>query len=34
MFKEHDIIVLTADIPGEGLEAGDIGTIMSSARGE
>ncbi len=29
MFKEHDVIVLTADIPAEGLEAGDMGTIVS-----
>ena len=28
MFKEHDIVVLTVDIPGDGLEAGDIGTII------
>ncbi len=29
MFKEHDIVALTADIPGEGLVAGDVGTIVS-----
>ena len=28
MFKEHEIIALTADIPEEGLEAGDVGTIV------
>ena len=28
MLKEHDRIVLTCDIPGEGLEAGDVGTIV------
>lgn len=28
MFKEHDIIVLTADIPEDGLESGDVGTIV------
>lgn len=28
MFKEHDIVVLTADLPEEGLEVGDIGTIV------
>ena len=28
MFKEHDIIALTADLPEEGLEVGDIGTIV------
>ena len=26
--KEHDCIVLTAPIPVEGLEAGDVGTII------
>ncbi len=29
MFKEHDIIVLTADLSDEGLKAGDMGTIVS-----
>ena len=29
MFKEHDIIVLTADIPEDGLVAGDVGTVVS-----
>jgi hypothetical protein len=28
MFKEHDRIVLTSDVPEEGLKAGDIGTIV------
>ena len=28
MFKEHDRIVLTTDIPQEGLKAGDVGTIV------
>lgn len=28
MFKEHDIVVLTADLPEEGLEVDDIGTIV------
>lgn len=26
--KEHDCIVLTADLPAEGLQAGDIGTVV------
>jgi hypothetical protein len=26
--KEHDCVVLTADLPGEGLEAGDVGTVV------
>ena len=28
MLKEHDRIVLTRDIPEEGLKAGDVGTIV------
>ena len=29
MLKEHELIVLTADIPGdEDLQAGDVGTII------
>ena len=28
MIKEHDRIVLTDDIPGEGLKAGDVGTVV------
>ena len=28
MFKEHDQIVLTGDLPEEGLKAGDVGTIV------
>ena len=28
MIKEHDRIVLTSDIPGEGLKAGDVGTVV------
>jgi hypothetical protein len=26
--KEHDCVVLTADLPKEGLEAGDVGTVV------
>ncbi len=26
--KEHDRVVLTAPVPAEGLEAGDVGTIV------
>ena len=26
--KEHDCIVLTADLPKEGLKAGDVGTVV------
>ena len=28
MIREHDCIVLTEDIPVEGLQAGDVGTIV------
>ena len=28
MIKEHDCVVLTSDIPDEGLEAGDVGTVV------
>ena len=28
MIKEHDCVVLTSDLPGENLEAGDIGTVV------
>jgi hypothetical protein len=28
MIKEHDCVVLTTNVPGEGLEAGDIGTVV------
>lgn len=29
MLKEHDVVVLTADAPEDGLKAGDVGTIIS-----
>ena len=28
MIKEHDRIVLTAPVPTEGLEVGDVGTVV------
>jgi hypothetical protein len=28
MIKEHDSVVLMEDQPGEGLKAGDIGTVV------
>ena len=28
MIKEHDCVVLTEDVPAEGLKAGDIGTVV------
>ena len=30
---EHDCVVLTADLPSEGLEAGDVGTVVHIHRG-
>jgi hypothetical protein len=30
MIKEHDRIVLKTDIAAEGLEAGDVGTVVHS----
>lgn len=28
MIKEHDVVVLTEDLPKESLKAGDIGTVV------
>ncbi|CAN5390436.1 DUF4926 domain-containing protein [soil metagenome] len=28
MIKEHDRVVLTTSVPDEGLEAGDVGTVV------
>jgi hypothetical protein len=28
MIKEHERVVLTTPLPGEGLEAGDVGTVV------
>lgn len=28
MLREHDRIVLTSDLPAQGLRAGDVGTII------
>lgn len=28
MIKEHERIVLNVDLPGEGLEPGDVGTVV------
>ncbi len=28
MIQEHDCIVLTRDLPDEGLRAGDVGTVV------
>jgi len=27
-FNEHDCVVLTADLPGDRLKAGDVGTVV------
>jgi uncharacterized protein DUF4926 len=35
MIKEHDRVVLTSDLTGESLKAGDVGTVVHVyARGE
>ena len=31
--KEHDCVVLTAGLPSEGLEAGDVGTVVHVHKG-
>jgi hypothetical protein len=31
--QEHDRVVLTADLPAEGLESGDVGTVVHIHRG-
>ena len=31
--KEHDCVVLTADLPAEGLRAGDVGTVVHIHKG-
>ena len=28
MFKEHERVVLTVPVPAEGLEVGDVGTVV------
>jgi hypothetical protein len=28
MIREHQVVVLTQDLPGEGLTAGDAGTVV------
>jgi len=33
MIKEHDCAVLTQDRPGEGLKAGDVGTVIHVHQG-
>lgn len=33
MIKEHERVVLTTSAPGEGLEAGDVGTVVHHLRG-
>ena len=33
MIKEHDRIILTSDIPEDGLKAGDVGTVVHVHRG-
>jgi hypothetical protein len=33
MIQEHDCIVLTANLPERGLEAGDVGTVVHIHKG-
>ena len=33
MIKEHDCVVLMKNLPGENLEAGDIGTVVHIHKG-
>jgi hypothetical protein len=33
MIKEHDCVVLTEDIAAEGLQAGDVGTVVHIHKG-
>ena len=33
MLQEHDLVALTRAVPEDGLEAGDIGTIIAVHRG-
>jgi hypothetical protein len=33
MIKEHDCVVLTQDLPEEGMKAGDIGTVVHVHQG-
>ena len=33
MIKEHDCVVLTTNVPGEGLEPGDVGTVVHVHKG-
>ena len=33
MYKDLDVVVLRRDIPGEGLENGDLGTIVTCYKG-
>jgi len=33
MIKEHDCVVLTQDLPSEGLQAGDVGTVVHIHQG-
>ena len=33
MIKEHDRVVLTAAVPSEGLEAGDVGAVVHIHQG-
>jgi ATP-dependent exoDNAse (exonuclease V) alpha subunit len=34
MMREHERVVLTRDVPAEGLKQGDVGTVVHLYRGE
>ena len=33
MLAEHEVVVLTRDLPGEGLRAGDVGVVLLAHQG-
>lgn len=32
MIREHDVVVLTADLPEQNLHAGDVGTVVHAQK--
>ena len=34
MWKEHDVVTVTVDVPAEGLSAGDVGAIVHCYPGQ
>jgi len=33
LIAEHEVVVLTGDVPDEGLQAGDVGVVLLAHRG-